>query len=244
MKSHQRLIREQEAARDPRAAVPLKGARIEKVTTQWAADIILRYEWLGTMNKPVACYGLLAADDTPLGVACFGVPNGTNSRLLCGEAWKDRSICLERGACVHYAHEHAGSLLVSGAVRALRRDTDYRVVFAYSDEQAGEIGTIYQACSWHYLGAGVGRSGAHRWKARYKGGPWMSSKTLRSRGIRGAEAWAAIRADPDWELAKDAAKGKYVTFCGSRKEKKDAMAALRYPVLPYPKRGNLKEISP
>lgn len=238
MKAHQRLIRETESAREPRAELSLDGAQVVRVSNEWASDIILRYEWLGTMNRAVICYGLLAACGTPLGVCCFGMPQGTNSRLLCGPEWRDRTIALERGACVHFAHPHAGSFLIARAVKLLAQDTPYRVIFAYSDEQAGEIGTIYQASNWLYLGV-TGRDGRGRWKARRKDGDgkWQSSRMLRAQGYNGKEAWAKLRADPNWEFEIDKDKARYVTFAGSFKERRDARAALIYPPLPYPKRG-------
>ena len=239
MKAHQRLIREIEAEKEPREVVPLDGCRVEAVDRSFAEAIILRYEWLGTMPiVPVAFYGLVGPQGEPLGVSCFGYGSGTAARGVCGPEWRDRTIILERGACVHYAHEHAASFLTSRAVEMCAADHGHRIFIAYSDAEAGEIGTVYQATNWLYLGHGNGRhgSGSGRWYGRVDGGEWMNSRRLRAMGLRGAAVWAAARQNPRWQFRWVPDRARYVTFEGNRRERKEARKALRYPVLPYPKR--------
>jgi len=162
------------------------------------------------------------------------MPGGTNSRLLCGEEWKDRTIALNRGACVHYAHQHAGSFLIPRALKLASEDFGWRVFIAYSDAEAGEIGTIYQACNWLYLGTGNGRGKQGHYRFRKKGtDEWLSSRVIRRRGLRQAD----LRNDPDWEVDVTKAKGRYVQFTGTKPERKAARKALRYEPQPYPKRG-------
>lgn len=242
MKAHQRLIREQEAERDPRSVIPLSECRVEAVGATFAKGIIYRYEWLGTMPMaPVAQYGLIGPNGEPLGVVVFGLGSGSKARDVCGEAWRDRTIVLERGACVHYAHEHAGSFLISRAVKMMSRDRGFSVFLAYSDSAAGEIGTIYQACGWHYLGSSNGRKGNFRYEGRPVGADrWMSSRNIRvlikRTGISSEQWWREARTSGQWEFRRVYDRARYVTFVGSRKERAEAGLALRYPVLPYPKR--------
>ena len=110
MKAYQRQIRELEDTRDPRPVVPLDGCAVERVTPAWAAKIVLRYEWLQTMpTRTVACYGLVGPGGEPLGVSVFGYGGGSAALDVCGRDWRARTLVLERGACVHYTHEHAPS---------------------------------------------------------------------------------------------------------------------------------------
>ena len=51
MKAFQRVIREQNQERDPRAVVPLTGCVVEEIALSEARDIILAYEYLGTLPK-------------------------------------------------------------------------------------------------------------------------------------------------------------------------------------------------
>src|SRR5688500_14772938 len=61
---------------------------------------------------------------------------------------------LARGACVQCAPLGANSKLVAWTCKLLARDTKAKLLIAYSDTDAGEIGTIYQACNWVCVGKG------------------------------------------------------------------------------------------
>jgi hypothetical protein len=61
---------------------------------------------------------------------------------------------LARGACVHWAPPGANSKLIAWTCRLLARDTGLKLLVAYSDTDAGEIGTVYQAANWVYVGRG------------------------------------------------------------------------------------------
>lgn len=233
MKCHQRKIREEQARLNPRPVVPLTGCYVDFISKAEAKKIILKYEWLGTMGKAEHCVGLLSPDKEILGVACFGQANGTKSHNVCGEEYKDITICLERGTCVHYAHEHAGSFLVSRACKFLVEHTEYRIFFAYSDHEAGEIGTIYQACNWHYLGISPGRAGNYRLMIRdLVTGEEFSTRTARNRGLY----MANINLNPRYSVRKHMDKGKYVWCEGNKHDKKEFRNKLVHPIQKYPKR--------
>ena len=229
---HQRLIRDEMSDKEPREAPQsLSGFYVKEIDKSEAKPIILKYEWLGTMPKITRfCYGLFSPEDEIHGVACFGMGNGTLAgNITTAEIAKP--ICLERGACVHYSHPHAPSFLVANACRKVYEEKGFNVFYAYSDKEAGEIGTIYQACNWYYLGVSPGRASKYRYKYRNLfTGEVLSSRTVRSKVKRGEFH------EPAWEKIKDYGKGKYCWFEGSRSEKKKLRSGLRYPALIYPKR--------
>lgn len=242
MKCHQRKIREDRALVDPQPVEQsLAGARVEQITRDEAANIIMVYEWLGTMpNVGQAYYGLRTADGRLAGAACLGLGGGTRSALFCGPEYRPRIRCLERGACVHWAHPHSGSFLVAAACKQAHKDYGWLGFFAYSDVTAGEIGTIYQACNWHYIGQGVGRTGGRN-KYLSPTGAVLSSRVMRDRvrrehGTDIPTSWP-LYAALGWTKDTEQAKHKYVHFEGSRQERKAMRAALLFPPLPYPKRG-------
>ncbi len=158
-RAHQRVIREQHAEREPRPQiVGLAGCTVETITRTDAESVILKYEWLGTMGRGVATYGLRSPERELLGVAVFGWPSSVESRDICGKSRRELAICLERGACVHFAPKNAASYLITHAVKKAAADHGWRIFYAYADPEAGEIGTVYQACNWLYIGQGVGRT--------------------------------------------------------------------------------------
>jgi hypothetical protein len=224
-----------EAKRDPRPVMTtLDGSRVERITYGEAKALILRYEWLKTMPALIsACYGLRTPSGELAGAVCFGPGPGAASDGLCGPEWRGKTIALLRGACTHWAHPHAASHLIASACRRAAAEFGWRVFHAYADAAAGEVGVVYQACNWLYLGVGTGRGRCDRWRffdRRAK--TWLSDRTLRRRGFSEARA----RRDPRWIGERIADRARYVWFVGDRRERRRAREALRYPALPYPKR--------
>jgi hypothetical protein len=234
--AHQRRIREREAALDPRPAMTtLAGCAVGKITYPEAKALIVRYEWLRSMPAGTrACYGLRAPSGELAGVVVFAEGPVPESGDICGREHRDLTICLARGACVHWAHPHAASFLISHACKLAAAQFGWKVFYAYSDPTAGEIGTVYQACNWLYLGEGVGRSKG-RGRLRFfnrRERRWRSERVLRKRRLKLAE----LRSHPDWIPDFTPDKGRYVRFEGSRREKRALQGALKYEWKSYPKR--------
>jgi hypothetical protein len=234
--AHQRRVRDVEAARDPRPQMAtLDGSKVERVSFAAAKAIITRHEWLRSMPAtPMACYGLKDPSGELVGVACFDRGPAPESGDICGHEHRKNAVCLARGACVHWAHPHAASFLISRACKLAAAQFGWRIFYAYTDPRAGEIGVVYQAANWLYLGVGVGRSGGKgRWRFfSRREGKWRSERNLRKRRLTPAE----LRAHPEWiaDWAHD--KGRYVWFEGDRREKRDLAQKLKYAPQPYPKR--------
>ena len=239
VKCHQRKIREEQALIDPHPVMEsLTGCRVEQITRQQAESIIFKYEWLGTMpTVSLAYYGLLTPDNELVGVTCFGTGAGTNARNICGAENRDITICLERGANVHWAHPHAGSYLVARACKLASRDYGWKVFYAYSDETAGEIGTIYQACNWTYIGRGVGRGNGNTSRAEYINpeGERVSSRAMRRlcAPFSVAEVWPFYMV-AGWTRRRVPDKHKYVWIEAKGRLKIDLQSKLV--ALPFPKR--------
>lgn len=232
-KAHQRVIREREAATEPRKQMTsMRGCWVEPISREEAEAIILRYEWLGTLGRAVATYGLRAPGGELIGTAVFGWPSAVESRDICGKENRELAICLERGACVHFAPPNAASFLISHACRMAAKDRGWRIFYAYADPEAGEIGTVYQATNWHYIGQGVGRTpGRLREDWRLPDGRELSGRSLRHRKMKRADALAL-----GWKPIYKHPKHKYVHFEGSKTERAALLRALRYPTMDYPKR--------
>ncbi len=227
-KAFQRHIRELSAELDPRAQLTsLDGARVEKITREDAKSIILRYEWLGTLGRGTrAFYGLRIGSDL-LGAIVFGTGTSHAARNICGPEYIPQTVCLQRGACVHYAPKNAASFLIRHACRQAYQDHGWKVFFAYSDAQAGEVGTVYQAANWFYIGSGMGRSrgNAHTgWLT--PNGTVVSS---RNRALTKKQC-LALGYTPILEKPK----GRYVWFEGEERE--ELRAKCLYEFKPYPKR--------
>jgi len=168
--AHQRKIREALMRDDPRPVVPsLDGYAVETISRDEARPLIERYEWLGDVGRATRFVGLFSPADELQGVACFGWgPRGGHGGCKPSRSITDiigsPAMCLERGACVHYAPPNAASFLITRACKLIWREDEVARFFAYGDPEAGEYGAVYQACGWVYLGQGLdgGRGRATR----------------------------------------------------------------------------------
>jgi hypothetical protein len=160
-------------------------------------QFIRRHEWLGTMplhptHRFVAEYkGQLA------GVIILSTPNAF-SKLL-GEGTKDLERLISRGACVSWSPKNTASKLLMDAIDWMVTNTQFRLFSCYADPEAREIGQIYQACNFVYLGQ------------RYGGGKMYFDPTNRKRGyftdrsFRSRSAWKryakvlGIGWEPEWQ---------------------------------------------
>lgn len=232
--AHQAKIRQAHALADPRPPLPnLDGCRVESITIAEARVLILRYEWLGSMNtRPLGCYGLRAPDGELLGAVSFGLVGSPEAHALCGREFRDKTIGLERGACVHFAPKNAASFLIRRACRLVHREHGRSVFFAYSDPAAGEIGVVFQAVGWRYLGHGtrgaMGLRDREEWQ-RPGATVWHDERILRHQGLKKSEALSL-----GWRGRCRAPKHRYVWF-----ESHIMASRCRFPFLPYPKRRRL-----
>lgn len=245
MKCHQRIIRDAKSYQDPKSIASLESARVIPIDFSTAKSVILEYEWLGNMGTTQKAFGLYV-DNELQGVSCFGRTAGTNVfASVCGPEYKDVAITLCRGACVHWAHPHAASFLISRACK-LVRESGYRIVIAYSDPDAGEIGTVYQACNWIYCGMtaasekfdiGDGKIRDSRLVHAYTRD--RTGGTLKYKRTR-AEQKALMIAN-GVRFFKGNRKHRYVHLMGSKKEIREMQSKLRWPRASYPKREGTKD---
>jgi hypothetical protein len=214
--AHQRRIREEMAVANPRpAALSLDGYAVETISRADATPIIMHYEWLRSVGKTYIFVGLISPSREIEGVACFGHgPSGSIRNIIGSPA-----LCLERGACVHYAPPNAASFLIAAACKLVYRIHGVARFFAYADPMAGEYGAVYQAAGWLYIGQGL--DGGNGRKRRYyvlrpKDDPnvasnWKTTRTLR-RGKDKAK-WLTVGAAEaqGWRIGSRAGKHVYAT---------------------------------
>lgn len=234
----QKHIRELYAEQAARSPLPsLNGARVERISNEEASTIILKFEWLRTMaSGTVACYGLKIGGEL-LGAACFACLGGKIRQLCIGSTLNEthelaaKTVCLARGACVPWAPKNAASFLIRYACRQAHQDFGWRVFFAYSDHEAGEVGTVYQACHWYFIGDSFRKGKYHTDYVSADGQRTMSSYAKNHKGISRAQLIA-----DGWKPIARWNKKKYVWFEGTRTERATLKSLCRYPFQLYPKR--------
>jgi hypothetical protein len=266
VKAHQRVIREHHALEsDPFIeekkvlAVSLKNAVVREIERKTAKTIILKYEWLKTMGTTDFQFGLYFGQHLA-GAVCFGRTAGTNTaNSICGKEYTHLVKTLNRGACVHWSHPHSASFLIVRACKLMAKK-GFHIFVAYSDPEAGEVGTVYQACGWNHCGTTAGGSTGFRWAGKpiakdptwgtFKDGKIHDGRNIHHsirRGFRiecsrGEKRLRMI--EEGFEFLQLLPRRRYVGFYGDKETVATLRAALRWETFPYPKRDSRVEGSP
>ncbi len=233
-KAHQRLIREQRASED--ADVDLFGrwwqgidvdistAEVREVSYQTANEIIMKYEWLGTMPAKTLHYYGIFFSGACAGVVVYAPEYGENLGIWDKYGFTGKIICLARGACTHWAHPHSASKLIRRSIDLL--PDRYRIITCTTDERAGEIGTIYQACGFDYVGQMSKSKLAFR----------MNGKIISERRFRKRHVGKRWYSDGNAETVHLPGKGRYFCFRGRQREQRLFRKSIAHLIKPYPKR--------
>lgn len=129
-------------------------ARVRRIDKLTAEKIIYEYEWLGTMASTAYHYGIFFDGIYCGGVVCVGGMEALASPSLNKQfGIKPEELAIfARGACAFWSPKGSASKLISYALKLLKKETNKKVVIAFADLDAGEIGTVYQAANWWYFG--------------------------------------------------------------------------------------------
>jgi hypothetical protein len=229
-KAHQRVIRERLAAADtsPPRNADINTAQVRAISMAEAAAIITQYEWLGTMPAVSRyCFGLFF-DGELGGAEVYGDEYGENLGVWDRYGYSGKIIALLRGACTHWAHRHSASKLIRRSMRLLPKH--YTVVTATVDAMAGEIGTIYQACGFDYVG--VMRHQGGRALVRINGKPMSERQAGRLVGTQGAHALARL----GFDAVSVPRRARYFGFRGDKRERARNRAGIAHLITAHPKR--------
>lgn len=101
------------------------------------------------------------------------------------------------------------------------------------DHLAGEVGTIYQACNFDYVGAM--RKGKERIGCVIDG-KLYGSRSLRAKFGHSRKA-EILQLCPTAKFIKQKAKDRYFYFRGDKRTRKKNRNAIKHLIKPYPKRS-------
>jgi hypothetical protein len=198
--------------------------KVDVLSSKIAMDMVLTHHYSNRTVGAKRCFGLWTDSDL-VGCVVYSQPASyTLCKGVCGDEFKPFVIELAR-LVVTTKERNAASFLIANSLAKIGD----AVVVSYADcnDHVGHVGYVYQATNWTYTGVGTAEP---KW-AHPKTGE-IVSYTRRHIDIK-AQAiglhWTEL------VKVKQAGKHRYVTFTGSRAFRRNARAALRYPVLPYPK---------
>jgi len=171
-------------------------------------------QWL--LNKhyarrmPVISYAFgLYEDGQLMGICTYGIPASPQLCFgVCGEENKDIVLELNR-LVVDSETKNSASYLVGNSLKMLPKPT---IVVSYADTAMNHIGYIYQATNFLFTGTTKERTDMGAGDGKHsRHGSHSVDRVFRS------------------------AKHRYITFVGSKTDKKRLKKQLNYKVLEYPK---------
>jgi hypothetical protein len=246
-KAHQRLVRERRAKLpDPllkekqKLAADFTHARVEQISYDTAKNVVLANEYLGSMGSVSDCFGLYFGEH--LGsVVCFGSVAGTNvAASVCGPEHAEKVTVLVRGATEPWAHINSASHLIAKACDMMAAK-GYPITIAYSDPSGGEIGQIYSAVNFLYTGMTAGTEAfitpdGKKHNSRQIHGLTRDRRNGELRYKRTRAEQRQLLIEQGCEFARVGGKHRYVHFVGDRRTRRLLHKALKWEVLPHPRR--------
>jgi len=206
-------------------------AEVRPIDANTAREVIEQYEWLGKMAAVNwYCFGIFFGKALG-GVAVYGPEYCENLGRWDRFGYTGKIILLSRGACAHWAHPHSASKLTRGSMRLL--PARFEVVTATVDSRAGEVGTIYQAAGFDYVGS-IAPPDITEITIN---GVTYSTRALRARyGTRSPKKLGEMFGPENVVAEKRPAKERYFAFRGGKVARKHNRAAIAHLIKPYPRR--------
>ena len=151
---YQKVMRDKYASIEtaPTDICGLRNSMVKEVTISFAKPYILKYEYLGKLSGfSRYAFGHFFNNNCG-GVCILGDTSGSN--LAFKKILPDKKIIvLQRGVNLWWTPKNSASFFISKVIKWLKKNTDFSAITATCDEEAKEIGTIYQSLGWKYLGS-------------------------------------------------------------------------------------------
>lgn len=185
---------------------------VQQIEYKDTKHLILNVHYAKRMPSISFAYGLFEEKEF-VGLVSYGSPASPSlCKGILGEQYRDQVIELNRLVLVNNKRNEA-SYLVAQSLKLLPKP---RCIVSYADTHQGHAGCIYQASNFYFTGTTkartdmAGKNGKH---SRHHLGD-RTNRVYRS------------------------AKHRYVTFIGDKKQKKEYLKLLNYPIIKeYPKKG-------
>lgn len=221
----------------------LKTTEVRPISLSLTKEIIEEYEYLGCLaavnwfQYGIFFKSLDGESEVCGGVVVYGQEYAENRGVWDKYGFTGKIILLNRGVCLHWTPRNTNSKLIMESTKLL--PPKYEVVTCTVDPDAGEIGTIYQACNFHYVGA--------MRKNKTRTNFIINGKKYGSRSVR--QKYGTMKKDLLPKLVKEKlgdnttvefvtvhAKHRYFYFISNKNTNKKHLNNIKEIIKPYPKR--------
>lgn len=204
----------------------LQDYAIRQIDYKTAMDVIVREHYLHRKCPCTNAFGLFLGDELK-GVVIYGTPASSPLRAgIAGAENANNVVELTRLWVCDSVPRNGESFLIGNTVGRAGKE----IVVSYAEIQQGHVGVVYQATNWLYTGLSAKRT---NWTIE---GVDKHCQTLADKYTA-----AEIREKygDKFSLQERPRKHRYVFLNAKGARRKVLLSELRYPVLPYPKRGTL-----
>jgi hypothetical protein len=164
------------------------------------------------------------------GVCSFGTPASSNLlKGVCGNEFSGIVKELNRLVINDDLGKNVASYFIGQCFKLLPNPM---IIVSYADTSQNHNGYIYQATNFIYTGLSEKRSD---WKL--KGLEHLHGATIAdiSRGKENRSEWMKEKYGDDFYLKERSRKHRYIYFLGDKRQKRNMMKSLNYPIKDYPK---------
>ena len=166
-------------------------------------------------------YGLFDENEL-IGVVTYGTPpSAPLKRGVAGDENKSNILELNR-LCLKYNRKNEASRLIAASLKKLPKG---KIIISFADISQGHNGCVYRASNFTYHGLSAKRTD---WKV--KGKEHLHGQTIADefRGVKNRAQAMRDKYGDDFYLAPRPRKHRYIFVTGSKAQKKQLTAAIKY----------------
>ena len=200
----------------------LENYLISRIDYKTAMDVIVQKHYLHRKAPCSVAYGLFT-NNCLVGVICYGTPSSAPLRSgIAGKENANNVVELTRLWVCDSVPKNGESFLIGRTLKHAGKE----IVVSFAEIVQGHVGTVYQATNWLYTGLSAKRT---NWTIA---GVDKHCQTLADRYT--AKEIREKYGDK-FSLVQRPRKHRYVYINAKGARKAQLMAAIKYPLLPYPK---------
>lgn len=205
----------------------LEKYEIRRIDYKTAMDAVVENHYLHRKAPCSVAFGLFEGEELK-GVVCYGTPSSAPLRKgIAGPHNACNVVELTRLWVCDSVPKNGESYLIGNTIKHAGKE----IVVAFAEIQQGHVGTVYQATNWLYTGLSAKRTD---WTVE---GVYLHCQTL-------ADKYSASEIREKYgtafSLQDRPRKHRYVFINAKGLRRKQLLADLRYPVMPYPKANDVR----
>lgn len=212
----------------------MKNYLVEIINPRIGKELIIKNHYTHKWSSCRYAFGLVL-DNKIMGVCVYGSPVGRlTTASISPKVLGNEVLELTRLWVNDSEGKNTESWFIGQTFKWFRRfDKAIKVLISYSDPMQNHVGYIYQATNWLYQGNRTRLVDGHY---HVINGETLHPRTCFARyGTNKPDE--LLKIDPNYKRFELERKHRYI-YLLDKKNRKEIIATLKHPILPYPKQGD------